>query len=160
MIRFLLIPAFILMSCNSGNKEMATAEKVQTADDLVGEWRNTTLRVITKSANGIQDSARVLEATLENWEERVRIKPIQTFFEKDGTYRSDHFSLNDSLLFSAIGTWTLSNDTLVMKQTSPNVATYRLKTSIVNDEVTFSGLIDFDDDGAEDDEYFGTQKKF
>jgi hypothetical protein len=160
MIRFIFISAIMLMSCNSGNKEMLITEETLTGDDLVGEWRNTSLKVMMNTFNGFKDSTRMLEANLNNWEEKVRIKPIQTFFEKDGTYRSDHFALNDSLLFSAAGTWTLSNDTLIMRQTSPNVATYRLKTKIVNDEATFSGIIDFDDDGEEDDEYFGTQKKY
>ncbi len=160
MYRFLLLITLILFSCSVKNREEGKIEKSTIAEDLVGEWRNTSLHVTMNSAHGVSDSVKVLDANESNWEEKVHIKPIQTFFEKDGTYRSDHFSLNDSLLFSAVGTWSISKDTLIMKQTSPNVATYRLKTIINNDEATFSGRLDFDEDGAEDDDYLGTQKKF
>lgn len=160
MYRFFSLITLILFSCNARNSEVGETQKSTLKEDLIGEWRNTSLNVTMHSAHGVSDSVKVLEANESNWEAKVHIRPIQTFFEEDGTYRSDHFNLNDSLLFSAVGTWSVSNDTLIMKQTSPNVATYRLKTIINNDEVTFSGKLDFDEDGAEDDDYFGTQKKF
>lgn len=160
MYRFFSLVTLILFSCNARNSEVGETQKSTLSEDLIGEWRNISLNVTMHSAHGVSDSVKVLEANESNWEAKVHIKPIQTFFERDGTYRSDHFNLNDSLLFSAVGTWTVSNDTLIMKQTSPNVAVYRLKTKISNDVATFAAVLDFDEDGAEDDNYFGTQKKF
>lgn len=160
MYRFFSLAVLILFSCGDKNSKVGDTPSSTLAEDLVGEWRNTSLKVTMNSANGVPDSVFVITADATNWDEVVHLKPIRTFFEENRTYHSDHYALNDSLLFSAIGTWSISNDTLVMKQTSPNVATYRLKTKITDDEVTFSGKLDFDEDGAEDDDYFGVQKKF
>lgn len=158
MSKTILFAIVILLGCSS-RSEIIQDKEPSIAENLIGEWRNIKLKVTMNSVNGIQDSVMILEADSTNWENIVQMKPIQTFFEKNGTYHSDHYAVNGSLLFSAKGTWAVSNDTLIMKQTSPNVATYRLKTEIINDVVTFSGKLDFDEDGAEDDDYYGIQRK-
>ncbi|HEX5112898.1 MAG TPA: DUF5004 domain-containing protein [Saprospiraceae bacterium] len=154
----MLFAAIVLVSCGSKHKGGET-EKSSIGEHLIGEWQNTYLKVTINSVNGLADSVMVMEADTTNWEHVVHLKPIRTFFQSDGTYQSDHYAVNDSLLFSAKGTWRVSDDTLIMQQTSPNMATYRLKTEIDNNTVTFSGQLDFDEDGAEDDDYLGTQKK-
>ena len=129
------------------------------ADDLIGEWQNTYIKVTMNSFNGITDSVRIMEANSSNWEDVIKMKPISTFFDADGTYHSDHYSLNDTLLFSAMGTWYAVDDTLVLDQTTPNVGIYRFKTEVNNGEATFSALVDFDEDGMIDDTYLGRQQK-
>jgi hypothetical protein len=129
-------------------------------DKLIGEWRNTYLKVTMNSAGGVADSVKVLEADSTNWNEKLGIKPIRTFFEADGTYHSDHYDLNDSLLFSATGKWSIINDTLIMDQNSPHKTSYRMKTSVDKSVARFHGNLDFDEDGEEDDEYTGWQRKF
>ena len=158
MDKTVLFAIVIILGCSARN-ETVKFKAPSIDENLIGEWRNTKLKVTMNSVRGIQDSVMILEADSTNWENIVQMKPIQTFFESNGSYHSDHYSINDSLLFSAKGTWTVSNDTLIMKQTSPNVATYRLKTEIINDVVIFSGKLDFDEDGVEDDDYFGIQRK-
>jgi hypothetical protein len=101
----------------------------------------------------------MIEADTSTWEAVLKMKPIRTFFEADGTYHSDHYSVNDSLLFIARGTWTTTNDTLTLDQTFPNVGIYHFKTAFKDDIVTFSSTLDFDEDGISDDTYFGQQKK-
>jgi len=159
MKRLALFVMTILVGCGAQKSEVKSEES-SMIHALIGEWRNTRLKVTMNSFKGLPDSTMIIEADTTNWEEVVRMKPISTFFDQDNTYHSDHYSVSDSLLFSASGTWSVSNDTLIMKQTSPNTATYRLKTQINNDKVTFSGKLDFDEDGAEDDDYYGEQRKY
>lgn len=159
-MRTLFLAAVILTACSSRNSGPEATSTNALSDDLIGEWRNTYIKVTMNSVSGAPDSVMVMEADTANWEQVVRLKPIRTFFNEDGSYHSDHYGLNDSLLFSARGTWAVSNDTLTMDQTTPNVATYKFKTAINNDVVTFSGRLDFDEDGAEDDDYIGKQQKY
>lgn len=106
-----------------------------------------------------QDTLVVMMADTSNWESVLGIKPIRTFFLEDGTYHSDHYSLEDSLLFSAGGSWRMESDTLVMDEVTPAAASYRMKVVIENNLAEFSGLLDFDEDGHADDFYLGRQKK-
>ena len=142
----------VLVSC-SPNKRKSTL-----ASDLTGEWSNTYLKVEMNSYQN-QDTTVIMMADTSNWESVLGIKPIRTFFLKDGTYHSDHYSLSDSLLFSASGSWRIEEDTLVMDEVDPAVASYRMKVLIENNQAEFSGLLDFDEDGHEDDFYLGRQKR-
>lgn len=157
MKKNLVFLLFLVCGCTtSTTKDEA---KNSLADELIGEWRNTYIKITMNSFNGITDSIRVMEADTSNWEDVIKMKPIRTFFEADGTYHSDHYSISDSLLFIAKGTWKTSHDTLTLDQTSPNEGIYSFKTSIKDGIATFSSTLDFDEDGLSDDTYFGQQKK-
>jgi len=145
----LLIP-FALACCTS--KET----KSTLADDLVGEWRNVYLNV-TMPTVGNSDSTMTTVCDSANWEAMLHIKPIHTFFNKDGTYRSEYYTLNDSLFRKAAGTWHVSNDTLVMNESDG--VTYKLRTTLKNNLAEFDGMLDFDEDGKADDHYVGRQRK-
>jgi hypothetical protein len=150
-IAFLLL-LIIILSCSTYNKESSLTS------ELAGEWRNTYLKVEMNSYQN-QDTLVVMIADTSNWEAVIGLKPIRTFFLEDGTYHSDHYSLKDSLLFSAKGSWKMESDTLVMDEVSPAMATYRLKTVINQNEVEFAGHLDFDEDGRADDFYVGKQRR-
>ena len=151
----------VVYACQPAKESgMSVADQGVLRNSLVGEWRNTYIKVTMNSVNNIEDSTYVLEADSTNWVDVLKLKPIRTFFEEDGTYHSDHYAPDNTLVFSAKGTWDFSGDTLRMKQTSPNTAQYRLKATIENATVTFSGMLDFDEDGVEDDVYYGTQRRY
>jgi hypothetical protein len=151
MRRFIVL-CMLLAGCAGRNKEE------MLRNDLVGEWRNVFLDVTMNTfQNG--DSTRVTTCDSSNWEQMLHIKPIRTFFSKDGTYHSDYYSLNDSLLFSASGTWRVSHDTLIMDQLKPRPNVYKLQVSVADGLARFDGLLDFDEDGQKDDHYVGRQRK-
>ncbi|NJM26847.1 MAG: hypothetical protein HC859_16635 [Bacteroidia bacterium] len=125
----------------------------------MGEWRNTYLKVTMASAGGKEDSTSVMEADSANWADVLHMKPIQTFFDADSTWHSDHYAPNDSLLFIARGNWYVTGDTLVMEVLEPTRATYKLHTAINGGEVKFHSVLDFDEDGVADDDYVGWQRK-
>jgi hypothetical protein len=126
--------------------------------DLIGEWYNIYLRV-TLNGGVRNDSEKVMECDSANWEIVLQMKPIHTFFRDDGSYRSEYHTLDDSIFQTTSGTWKFSNDTLVMDQLKPSPASYKLKTSIQKGVAEFEGFLDFDQDGKNDDHYFGIQRK-
>lgn len=121
------------------------------AQALTGEWKNLYVKI------NIRD--KVMEADSSNWEERLHIKPIHTYFNKDGSYRSEYRNLQDSLVRVASGSWAIEGDTLIMNETKPEVSRSKFQLLIEQDVATFRGLIDFDGDGKADDLYYGRQRK-
>ncbi|HEY5747949.1 MAG TPA: hypothetical protein VIU12_17890 [Chryseolinea sp.] len=145
-----LLTLFVLSSCTP--KET----KSTLAADLVGEWRNVYLNV-TMPTVGNSDSTMTTVCDSSNWEAMLHIKPIHTFFNTDGTYRSEYYTLSDSLFRKSAGTWHVSNDTLIMSESDG--VTYKLHTTIKNNLAEFEGMLDFDEDGKADDHYVGRQRK-
>jgi len=127
---------------------------------LYGQWRNVYLKLEMFSyRNG--DSTRVLEVNEKDWEERMGIQPIRTYYWPDGTYNSLHYNLNDSLIFNPSGKWFLRGDSIVMQDTFPELREpYHYKVTLYGDILEFSGTEDCDNDGKRDDHYYGTQRKY
>src|ERR1700759_3498737 len=71
---------------------------------LVGQWQNVYLKV---RLNIYDAKVAVMEADSSNWEARLGIKPIRTFFNSDNTYSSEYRNLKDSIVRVAAGTWEL-----------------------------------------------------
>ncbi|MES2108511.1 MAG: hypothetical protein V4577_07185 [Bacteroidota bacterium] len=136
---------------------LTSASKPDLRSQLIGEWRNVYVKVNmhTKSKPAV-----VMEADSSNWEKRLGIKPIRTHFLKDGTYYSEYRNLKDSTVRRPAGTWSLKGDSLSMTQLTPDKSILKLHLSITHDQATFHGMIDFDGEGVDNDEYFGIQKKF
>ncbi|HEY0244134.1 MAG TPA: hypothetical protein VGC01_01110 [Mucilaginibacter sp.] len=128
------------------------------AEQLIGEWRNVYLKIIIHNKSKPQE---IVQADSTNWETRLGIKPIRTYFLENGTYYSEYRNLKDSVVRKASGTWSLKKgDSIIMTQLSPDKSVLKLKMQIINDHATFTGLIDFDGEGIDNDEYFGIHKKF
>jgi hypothetical protein len=150
----LLLLATVLISCESSKKgqKEAKVEKNLLADDLIGEWKNLALTVNMK--NGDIDS--ILNVPEGQWEKVLNIKPIATTFTTEGTYTSVYKSLEDEIMMTSSGTWAISGDTLRMTERGEDNYYH---TKIENGIGTFTGYIDWDQDGEADDLYTGTQKK-
>jgi hypothetical protein len=125
--------------------------KEPLAQALPGEWKNLYVRIHIKD--------KVVEADSSNWEERLHIKPIHTWFNKDGSYRSEYRNLQDSLVRVSSGSWSIEGDTLTMDEATPEVSHMKFHLLVEKDIASFSGLIDFDGDGKANDLYYGRQRK-
>ena len=128
------------------------------AKDLTGEWNNLSIRTKVHSKNS-SGADEVFEVNRAEWEEKLKIKPIRTFFRADSSWNSAHYNLNDSLVYNPSGRWWIERDKLVMLQTfpSPDTTTYTLV--LQKDTATFEATLDWDMDGKKDDHYFGRQVK-
>lgn len=147
----------VAIFCSCGNR------KKETSNLLVGTWYNTYMKIEMNSYKG-KDTLNVLEVDDSNWEQKMGIKPIITYFKGNGTYNSEHRNLNDSIVYNPAGKWEINGDSLFMTDTFPEAGlNYRYKLLINEDhgKVTaeFWGTEDFDQDGKKDDTYYGMQRK-
>ncbi len=129
----------------------------EPGQELEGEWRNVYLKMVIHHKNG---AIQTMEADSTNWEQRLGIHPIRTHFSGDGSYYSEYFNLKDSLVRRPTGEWKINDDSVTMTQLTPDKGVYRFLLTIENGRATFSGNIDFDGDGMEDDVYYGIQMKY
>ncbi len=124
---------------------------------LIGEWRNVSLRIEMDKNHG--EPSSIFEVDDTTWEEKLQIRPIQTFFTEDGHFNSEHYNLQDSLILNPEGTWNATDNEITMITTTPFNDTTACSFNIVNDIVTFGCWVDWDEDGEKDDWYEGTQRK-
>ncbi|ELR70791.1 hypothetical protein C900_03399 [Fulvivirga imtechensis AK7] len=159
-IAFAFFALVIICSCDPGKKEETTKLPENEEEgthyslkmDMLGEWRNTSMKVKINADKG--DS--IINVPEGQWEERLKIKPIRTTFKEDGTYTSEYRDLEDVVIMTRTGTWSVKGDTLTMGEEGN---TYSYATRIVGNEAVFEGYIDWDEDGQEDDLYWGKQQK-
>jgi hypothetical protein len=149
-LRIILVLGIAMIGC--APKDSKTLQSM-----IPGEWRNVYIKVILN--NGGPDEKQLVESDSAHWEERVHIKPIRTFFASNGTYRSDYYTIRDSLFRTVTGKWRFSNDTLLMDQLTPAMSSYKLKANLTDGLGVFEGMLDFDQDGNKDDYYLGKQRK-
>ena len=159
MKKSILLSGIVAIVCLASFVKISFTKKpADLAKDLIGEWRNVYLKITLHSKN--KPTATTMEADSSNWEQRIGIKPIRTHYLKDGTYYSEYLNLKDSVVRKPTGIWTIKGDSLFMTQLTPNKATYHFHLTINKDRATFTGIIDFDAEGVNNDEYYGVQKRF
>jgi hypothetical protein len=128
------------------------------SNELIGEWNNPSIKINIQSKNNL-DISEVFEVNRPEWEERLRIKPIRTFFRTDSTWNSAHYNLKDSLVYNPSGKWWMKENKLVMLQEFPSPDTAVYSVVLNKDSASFESLLDWDMDGKKDDLYFGRQIK-
>jgi hypothetical protein len=125
---------------------------------LIGTWEIKELKIKLNSFQN-RDTVMVIEATAENWEQKMKTRNIQTTYNLDGSYHSLHRNLNDSITYDPAGTWTIHNDTLTIQDTIPKRVIYTFKIKASTDSIEYWGIEDFDQDGKIDDEYYSKQQR-
>ncbi len=148
----------ILMLIWVAGCQATTSDNTTTDNSLYGEWRNLTLKVELDKKHG--EPTSIFEVNESTWESELQIRPFQTFFNKDRTFNSAHYNLQDSLVLNPHGTWTATTEKVLMITTAPFSDSTACIYSIKDDIVTFGCWVDWDEDGEKDDWYLGTQKKY
>ena len=123
--------------------------------DLIGKWENVSLTV-EMPTYGNSDSTSYLKAAEGEWEKVLKIKPIQTTFNEDGSFSSSYFDLDNKPMGIEQGTWFIRNDSLVLVSNNYGSA---YKVTISGDKARFKAFLDWDQDGKSDDLYDGWQKR-
>lgn len=155
---FCYLVLLTVIGCNHAKDNEPVHEPLSLDKQLIGEWNNIYLKVESATVNNT-DKNETLEVGYGEWEQKLRIRPIRTFFREDGSWNSAHYTLSDSLFYDPSGTWSVSADTLYMMQDKPSPDTTLYVLSIKNDTASFKALLDWDMDDRKDDLYFGKQKK-
>jgi len=134
-----------------------TITKELTPAQLYGEWRNVSM-IITTAHNTTKST--VEEYKEENWEKDLKIKPIRTYYNADGTYISEYRDLDNIVFNTTSGTWKTKQDSVVLNQTKPEKrsAAYHVNFQSEN-TATFSALLDWTNNGKKDDLYVGKQQR-
>jgi hypothetical protein len=158
MHKFLIFFAttFLVACNNSENNSKETNPSPE--QQLIGEWNNLSIKIDINSKNN-SDTNEVFEVDRPQWEEKLKIKPIRSFFRTDSIWNSAHYNLKDSLVYDPSGKWWVADGKLTMLQSLPSADTTIYNYSIKSDTATFEALVDWDMDGKKDDKYFGRQVK-
>lgn len=125
---------------------------------LTGTWEIEKL-TITMNTYKNSDTSNIIEATADNWEQKMNSRNIRTTYNADGTYHSLHRDLNDSVFYDPAGTWKIIGDTLFVQDTFPARRSYRFRVMVDSSFAEFRGIEDFDGDGKADDEYYSLQRR-
>ena len=153
---FISIICFVLMAsffaCNF-SKPTESSPQVSLSKSIQGKWSNIDLTVIIQTQNN-EDTSVTYKVEPGEWEQILQIRPILTEYYEDGSYRSEYRNLNDSLIRVAQGYWEMVGDSLQLME--EQVAT-RYYLRILGDTATFTGYLDWDQDGKRDDLYQGRQ---
>jgi hypothetical protein len=155
----IIIISFVFFGINACQNNSKTEEKIpieeskpSLSDQIVGEWRNIDINVTIKTETG--DS--ILDVPESKWEEILNIRPIITNYNEDGTYTSEYRTLTDEVMMTTSGYWKVIGDSLQMTERDvPNYYYAEMENGIVK----FTGYLDWDGDGENDDLYIGRQKK-
>jgi hypothetical protein len=150
------LTALFCVACQDSGR--SGKENMIESNQLIGEWNNLSMKINIQSKNNL-DTSEVFEVNRPEWEERLRIKPIRTFFRADSTWNSAHYNLKDSLVYNPSGKWWIKENKLVMVQEFPSPDTTRYTLVLKKDTASFESLLDWDMDGKKDDLYFGKQIK-
>jgi hypothetical protein len=122
---------------------------------LAGTWESSAFRVTINTANN-SDSTYQDAISEDEWASRMKMKPIESYFQQDNKYIAEYRNLGDSLVRRHRGIWNIFGDSLVIIEPD---AIYQYTLSREGDRVLFKSMVDWDGDGKEDDEYIGIYKK-
>ncbi|HMO40041.1 MAG TPA: hypothetical protein PKC76_15740 [Saprospiraceae bacterium] len=133
----------------------ATEQETPTLQEaLPGVWATIAFRV-TLNATDSSAVPEVFEVPENEWEVRLGMRPIMTYYDLDHRYRMEYRNSADSLTRLTRGLWNVFGDTLML--IAPD-ATYQYEVKVAGKRATFRCLLDWDGDGKENDEYIGIQE--
>lgn len=165
---YIFIVGLFVISCKQNNTSDQTTTPANNTNtpvvssnlnpkQLYGEWRNVSM-VITTAHNTTKSA--IEEYKEENWEKDLKIKPIRTYYNADGTYTSEYRDLDNIVFNTTSGNWNIKQDSVVLHQTTPEKrsAAYHIKFQGEN-VATFTALLDWTNNGKNDDLYVGKQQR-
>jgi len=168
-ILYLITLNIFIISCQSNNgsdqtpsennnkKPTTIATTTLKSKQLYGEWRNISMN-ITTAYNTAQST--VEEYKEENWEKELKIKPIRTYYNADGTYMSEYRDLSNVVFNTTAGTWTIKQDSVLLHQTKPEKRSAAYHVKFQNKNIaTFTSMLDWTNNGKKDDLYVGKQQR-
>lgn len=145
----------LAMSACQAPETESQAEEI--GNTLEGEWRNLSMRIDINKKGGAATS--VYEVDSSTWEQKLKIKAINTSFNADRTFESPHYNLRDSLVLDQKGRWMANDSVLTMITESPFADTAVCKFTVSGGVAKFECWVDWDQDGEKDDLYVGTQRR-
>jgi len=144
---------FIFFACQDDTPQQ-TRDELPLEEALIGVWEAVSFEVLVNSVQN-SDSSYVFEITEQDWQNRLKVLPVQRYFYKDKKFIEQFRGLDGVPYDTLRGMWNTFGDTLMMVE--PN-ATYNYEVDIEKGMSTYYGLLDWDGDGNADDEYTGVYR--
>ncbi len=152
----LLLLAIIGCRPSVGSAEANVLDNPDLRAALPGVWEAVSFRVVLNAADS-SASQSVFEVAPGEWQAKLGIAPVLTHYDTASRFRQEYQN-NPSGSSAPLtrGIWNIFGDTLMM--ITPE-ATYVYRVQLNGQEAVFRCLLDWDNDGQEDDEYTGIQKR-
>lgn len=156
-LAFAFAVALMPMGCRP--RQVQTDGGALSTASFVGPWVASAVDVaIRTKQGGSQDDA--IHYDSKELALRMGRKPVMTLFQPDGSYREETYNTNDSLVQSKAGFWHFYSDSLYMRpdvEFSPRIA--YLAALDGGKGLLLKSTIDWDGDGAKDDEMVVTLRR-
>lgn len=121
--------------------------------DISGTWETVYLKVQLNTINNT-DSALTIEANLSEFPAKLGIQSNIGTYNRDGTYE-DSYIMPDGRTQNTAGTWSSLGDTVLVEQQDPEFRLHKFRCELKGDTGIFTGPVDFDNDGQQDDDFYG-----
>jgi len=156
LVRFLTVLGLLFFGATACQSDTTQEERANQPleEAIIGVWEAVSFRVMVNSVQN-SDSSYVFEISEEEWESRLKVKPVVRYFYKDKKFIEQFRGLDDVPYDTIRGMWNTFGDTLMMIE--PN-ATYNYEVEIEKGLSKYYGLLDWDSDGNADDEYTGVYR--
>ncbi|MDP4711156.1 MAG: hypothetical protein NWS63_08160 [Saprospiraceae bacterium] len=147
---------FVAYSCNS--ESSSTAGQPDLAKALIGTWESVSVNVLVQSADSIEGESYEFVIGENEWETKIGSLPILSYYEtENNTYRMlfrNASTLPDGDMVR--GKWFV-NDNVLRLVTEKDTNEYEV--TLDGGLMTFKQTVDWDGDGATDDEYTAVHRK-
>lgn len=140
--------AFLACKREPGKAPETKAPDLKTV--LPGTWAATYLNVKMPTYQS-GDTTEVFEASEEYWEAKYQVKPYRTYYGDDKKFHTVFRGVRGDVFGEAKGIWNVFGDTLMMIEPKKTV---QYKVLIDKGMAHFSAVLDWDQDGKEDDEFY------
>jgi hypothetical protein len=147
----LLICAFLLAGCGQENAATTATPPVPAiAEALLGTWETVEVETTSNSYYG-QDTTVYQKIMEADWKNTYGIKPARTVYSADGKLVRTYYNLAGEITDLTHGLWKAQGtDSLFIIE--PNV-TMQYKYELDGSRMILTGLVDWDFDGEQDDNY-------
>jgi hypothetical protein len=152
---------FTLFAC-SRSPVAPTNEEASTGSDLknslVGMWQMNSLVIGVDTINN-SDISGVLEIREDNWNEKLKMQPIQTLFSPNKTYISAYRSEEGKIIRFTTGRWDVDKNQLKIHQLFPSDKQMNYRINLSDGCAELRSKLDFDGDGKNDDLLYYQMKR-
>jgi hypothetical protein len=140
-----------VISCKSDIQPNKNSASPVPETSLQGIWENVEIKVEVKD-----DSSYLFIVEEDDWQNILQIRPTQSYFYPDQTFRQVFIGLDNSILDTKKGTWLLQQDTLTIALPDD---TLQYSVRLQKGMLLMRGLVDWNSDGQKNDIYFGKQRQ-
>ncbi len=140
-----------VISCKSEDQPVKNSASSVPESNLQGIWENVEIKVEVKD-----DSSYLFIVEEDDWQNILQIRPTQSYFYPDQTYRQVFIGLDNSILDTKKGTWLLNQDTLTIALPED---TLQYSVRLQKGMLLMRGQVDWNSDGQKNDIYFGKQRQ-